>query len=448
MKRLICIFSLWVAGPVTGYGQQVLEAYILEGFANNKALQQQHLAFEKSLYALKEARTLFLPSASLLGNYYLAEGGRTVDFPAGDLLNPVYSTLNQLTGSAQFPQLQNASILLNPNDFYDIRLRASMPLVNAEIEYNRRIKKEQVSLQQLEVKVYKRELAKEIKQAYFRYMQALDAIQVYQSASKLAAEGLRINQSLFKNEKANRTIVLRAENELVRYQTLAEQAVKNAESAKAYFNFLLNKKLDDSISIDSGYLKEPALSNLEISSQQREELQKLELAVNISQHLKGMSQAYLIPKLNTFIDLGSQGFEWKYDSKTRYYFFGLAMQWDLFNSGRNRFKAKQAELDRNINLAQRDYAAEQIELQQTLAWQKFGNALLGYEGAAKTYLTAKAGYEDALKLYREGTISYIELLDAQNQQVQTALQLGIARTETYLQAAETERANASFNIKD
>ncbi len=446
MNRFWISAYLLFFGLSTASGQQVLDAYIREGFAKNKSLQQQHIAFQKSLHALKEAKSLFLPSVSLLGNYFLAEGGRTVDFPAGDLLNPVYRSLNQLTASSQFPELKNESILLNPNNFYDLRVRGSMPLLNAEIEYNRRIKKEQITLQQIEIDLYKRELVKEIKQAYFRYMQALDAIQVYQSATLLAAEGLRINQSLFKNNKANRTLVLRAENELVRYQTLAAQAGQNAASAKAYFNFLLNKNLEDSILIDSGYLSVPALLQTEMASGQREELQKLGIAGNISSHLKGMSQAYLIPKLSTFLDLGSQGFEWKYDNKTRYYFFGLALQWDLFNSGRNRHKSRQAELDQQINKLQTETVDQQIELQQTIAEQKLNNALLGHQGAAKSYITAQANYEDAIKLYREGQLSYIELLDAQNQQVQSALQLGIARTETYLQAAETERAHASFNI--
>jgi hypothetical protein len=47
-------------------------------------------------------------------DYFMAGGGRTVDFPVGDLLNPVYTTLNQLTGGNNFPQVTNQSILLNP----------------------------------------------------------------------------------------------------------------------------------------------------------------------------------------------------------------------------------------------------------------------------------------------------------------------------------------------
>ena len=62
------------------------------------------------LAALDQARALYLPSLDLSARYTRANGGRTIDFPVGDLLNPVYATLNQITGSARFPAVQNQEI--------------------------------------------------------------------------------------------------------------------------------------------------------------------------------------------------------------------------------------------------------------------------------------------------------------------------------------------------
>lgn len=115
------------------------------------------------MYALKEARALFYPTITLNGNYTIAEGGRTIDIPIGDLLNPVYSTLNQITNSNSFPTLQNQSVLINPDNFYDAKIHTTMPLLNFEIIYNKRIKTQQTSLQTIELEIYKRELVKEIK---------------------------------------------------------------------------------------------------------------------------------------------------------------------------------------------------------------------------------------------------------------------------------------------
>jgi outer membrane protein TolC len=216
MRTLIStlVFWMWL---IQGYGQGLLEQYVEEALANNQSIAQQQFALEQSMYALQEAKTLFLPRVSFLTNYFLAGGGRTVDFPAGDLLNPTYNTLNQLTQSSNFPQLENQSILLNPHNFYDARFRTTIPLLNQEIGHNQRIKNHQVSLQQLEVDLYKRELVKEVKTAYFRYLQALGAIRIYEEALILAQRNKAVNESLFKNGKANRTALISAEHELVNF---------------------------------------------------------------------------------------------------------------------------------------------------------------------------------------------------------------------------------------
>src|SRR3712207_6230496 len=85
----------------------LLDRYVEEGLKSNLALQGQNLSLEKSLRALEEAKGMFLPTLDLNARYSRAAGGRMIEFPAGDLLNPVYSTLNQMTGSDQFPTLQN-----------------------------------------------------------------------------------------------------------------------------------------------------------------------------------------------------------------------------------------------------------------------------------------------------------------------------------------------------
>ena len=86
-----------------------LDAYVAEGLQSNLALKGQNLSLEKSLRVLDEAKGLFLPTLDLNARYSLAAGGRTIEFPVGDLLNPVYGTLNQMTGSDRFPTLQNVN---------------------------------------------------------------------------------------------------------------------------------------------------------------------------------------------------------------------------------------------------------------------------------------------------------------------------------------------------
>jgi len=427
-------------------GQSVLEAYIREGFQNNESIRQQVFALEKSVYALQEAKSLFMPKVVFMTDYFLAGGGRTVDFPAGDLLNPVYSSLNQLTNSNSFPQLDNQRILLNPNRFYDAKFRTTLPLLNREIGYNERIKEEQLTVQQLEIDRYKRELAKEIKVAYFQYLQSSEAVKIYDAALDLVREGKRINEVLLSNDKVNRTVVLRADYELKKLTATRENGVQRCHSAKAYFNFLLNRNPSDSILLDTHYQQAAVLWGDSSSVGKREELQQLALAATINEQVLGRSKSYRIPKVSAFLDLGSQGMDGQLNNQTAYYFLGISLQWDVFTGGRNALKVKQAALDSKMIESQKEYATAQLQLQFTTAVHDFQAALFAYEAALTAFTTAKVFYADMLRLYKEGQALFLELLDAQNQLVQAELQVNISLYDTYIKAALAEAANSSYNI--
>ncbi len=446
MKHLFILLLCPFMAVKASHGQTTLEQYIQEAFSNNQRIHQQQFALEKSMYALREAKTLFLPSVSFHTDYFLAGGGRTVDFPAGTLLNPVYNSLNELTGSNDFPQLENQNILLNPNNFYDTKFRTTLPLLNLEIEYNRRIKQDQINLQQAEVDLYKRELVKEIKTAYFQYLQSVETIKIYETARSLVAESNRINEALFKNDKVNRTTVLRSANEIIKFDALRENAQQQSNSAKAYFNFLLNKKLNEEITIDKNYHVETIAIGDIIGISQREELSKLTIAKNINQHVLGLSKSYSVPKLSTFLDLGSQGFDWQFNNKTRYYFFGVSLQWELFASGKNQHKVKQVQIESKLLQTQTEYVEKQLHMQYITVVNNFNAAKHSHQSAVSTFHTSQKIYSDLLRLYKEGQALFIELLDAQNQLIQSELQVNISLYDTYIKAAEIERANASYHL--
>ena len=81
----------------------ILESYIQEGLKQNLGLQQERLELLKSAENITQAKANFMPKVTFNPNYTLAAGGRRLEFPIGDLLNPVYSTLNQLTKTNNFP---------------------------------------------------------------------------------------------------------------------------------------------------------------------------------------------------------------------------------------------------------------------------------------------------------------------------------------------------------
>lgn len=172
---------------------------------------------------------------------------------------------------------------------------------------------------------------------------------------QLVEEGKRINTILLKNEKANRTAVMRSENEVFRINAALTAALENRRSAQAYFNFLVNRPLTDSIVLDEIHVLPQMDNETNTEVGRREELLKLSIAKEIDENITGLSKAYIVPNVNTFLDLGSQAFDWKYNDKTRYYLFGVSLSWNIFSSGVNTYKVKQARAEQNSLAEQTDY---------------------------------------------------------------------------------------------
>ena len=148
-KRSTIIALALSACATLALGQgKVLEQYLDEGVKSNLQLQQEELQYQKSIENLQQARALFMPHVAANFSYSVAEGGRKIQFPIGDLLNPVYNTLNQLTGSSSFPQVANQSIQFLPNDFHDTKVRVIQPILNPEIYFNYKAQQSLITVQQ------------------------------------------------------------------------------------------------------------------------------------------------------------------------------------------------------------------------------------------------------------------------------------------------------------
>lgn len=426
--------------------QAHLEDYIQEGINSNESIKEQQFILEKNMYLLSEAKRMFLPSVAFSTTYTKAEGGRTIDIPLGDLMNGVYNTLNQLTGTNTFPQLQNQHVLINPDNFYDAKFRITQPLLNAELMYNRKIKQKQVLLQQTEVLLFKRELVKEIKIAYYNYLKATNALEIYQSYLMLVKEGERVNEKLFDNGKINRSALVRSRNEVSKIEASIADAFKNVQAAQYYFNFLLNRPLTDSILIDE-ISSVPAQGIFTNDVANREELVELDVAKTINQDVTGLAKSYIMPTIGANLDLGSQAFDWQFDDRSRYYFLGISLEWNLFAFGKHTYHIKQAQAAQRAISSQKNYVEHQLLTELKVRQTEMENALAQYQNTQSQLQTSQIYYSDISKMYKEGTAIYIELLDAQNQWVDAQLKSNIALFNTWISFTAIERASASFNIQ-
>jgi len=451
---LIMLIISTAASPAVAQNG-ALEGYIQAAFTNNQALRQRNFQLDKSMYALEEARGMFLPQVSLLGSYTKSSGGRTIDVPIGDLMNPVYATLNELTGSQKFQSVSNQSIQLSPDNFYDAKVRTSLPLINSEIWYAKQNRQEDITRQQAAVNAYKRQLVKEIKSAYYRYYQAARSVDIYLNALELVEENIRVNESLLKNGVRNSTALTRAKTEQQRTLASITAAKNNQQNARSYFNFLLNRQLTDSIAMDSAALTVVSDQSLAVSENSdrlrpdithREELLQLDKTKRIALLQQKQQQAGIIPKVNTFLDLGSQAYNWNFNHNSRYYLWGVNLQWDLFTGGQRRAKAKQAASDASTAQAMYDETAQNMRLELTTAGNNLQTARSNYQSAQTQLQLSEKYYTDQVKVYKEGQLLYLELLDAQQQLTNARLEALQAYAQVQIAQAEIERAQATYPL--
>jgi outer membrane protein TolC len=427
-------------------GQDIIRKYINEALENNLVLKEREVSLEKGLTALKEAKSLFLPVTSLEAQYVLSDGGRTIDIPVGSLMNPVYSTLNQLTTSQKFPEVGNVSEQLNPNNFYDVRIKTVMPIINPDLRINRDIRKQEISIQQYEIDMYKRELVKEVKSAYFNYLTATRAIGIYKSALGVVNQNLKLNRSLLQNGKGLPAYVSRAESEVNKVEVQLQNAMNDQKNARSYFNFLLNKPLHEEIVSSPEDFVLEKLSDTVLNVSQREELKSLSMMSNINNNLLKMNRAFRTPRLNAFLDIGSQGFDFNVDNKTLFYLAGLQVKIPLFTGKANLYKIEQTQLTgRSIEL-KKENTAKQLELAASVSRNNVDNAWNAWLSLLKQEESANKYFQLINRGYQAGINSFIEFLDARNQMTTVQLQLNIQKYKVMTALADYERQTASYSF--
>jgi len=451
IKTTITLLLILPLIPNASKGQSAfLDNYIQEGLKSNLQLQQEQLNYERAVQNLKLAQSLFLPQISANANYTLADGGRRINFPVGDLLNPVYSTLNTLTGSNAFPQIPNVNEQFLPNNFHDTKLRVIQPVFNPEIYFNYKAQKELISVQDAQKRAYENELKYNITAAYYQYLQSEESITIYIKTRELLTELLKLNQRLVANDKATKDVALNAAYELDKIEFQLAQAVKNNEVAKSFFNFLINRDLSSPIDKDStiraSLTAKTALPELtETALRQRQEIRQLQGALDANGQVISLAKgnSYL-PKINAVGDLGYQGFKYKFNNDQQYWLAQFSLSWDLFKGGEKRAKVQQAKLDYQVTENRLEQLKKQIELQVIQSYY-------GLEATHQSYRAAQSGIRNAEKSFQiirtkyfEGQALLIEYMDAQNKLTTARLAETIGAYEVLISEAALHRTIANL----
>ncbi len=428
---------------------EVLDAYIKVGLASNLALQQKKLDYQKSLFALREAKGMFFPDVSLNARYTLAEGGRIISFPVGDLLNPVYSTLNLLTMSEQFPTVENQEFPFYRPREQETKLSMVQPIYSSEIIGNVKLKKEYSELMHTSVDMYRRALVSEIKVAYYTYQKAWYLNRIVDTTFALVDENLRVSKSLFDNDMVTREVVYRSESERSKVEVEKANARKLLNTSCSYFNFLLNRSLDASIDL----MEEdphPFVTTLEeaeeLAVQHREELTMIRNYLQLNAQHLNIQKGSNIPSLFGVVDYGFQGEEYSFTQDDDFLLASLVLQWNIFHGMTEKNSRAQTRIEGEKLIESLTEAEKQIRMQVINSYYEVLSAYTAIASAEKQYQSAKKAFTMIERKYGEGQASLLEFIDARTTYTTSYSGYFIARAAYFISLAEFELATASTDL--
>ena len=428
-----------------------LDSYIREGLESNKGLKQKQLDYASDLSALKEAKGMFFPDISMNARYTVAKGGRTIDFPVGDMLNPVYSTLNMLTASEAFPQIENQEFAFYRPTEHETKLSLVQPIFNSDIVQNYRIKKQYAEISRIDVERYQRELIKEITKAYYEYKKAHNLLALADTSLSLVKENLRVSQKLFENDRVTKDAVYRSESELSKVEVQRAQANNFVEASRAYFNFLLNRSLTEPVELipESPV---PPLVPLEdatrLALQNRNELQQIEGYKRLNKHVTSLQKGKNIPGVFGVVDYGFQGEQYRFTSEDDFMLASLVMKWNLFQGNVNRQKVHQSRIESEKLEELYMQTEQQISLEVINNFYGLQAAYESVESAGKQTSSAIRAYELINRKYLEGQSSLLELIDARTNVTSAAANSIVATSEYYSRLADFEYAMGANGLEN
>jgi outer membrane protein len=432
----------------------VLDVYVRQALASNLALKQQEFSYEQSLADLSEARAGFFPSLDLLGRYTRAEGGRTFEFPVGDLVNPIHDALNALLGETRFPtNVPNEQIAFLREKEQETKLEVVQPIFQPAVYYNYRLRSNLADVDRAARDQFKHDLVKQVKAAYFDYLSAVKLVELAVRTEDLLKENLRVSESLFNNGKATMDVVYRARAELSKAQGSRADAEKAEYLARAYFNFLLNRPLDEHVDIMTvpADLPGPPLTLEEAVA--RALAHRLEI-VQIDKGIEGAGNALKLartgyyPGLSLAFDYGIQGEEYRFSDQDDFWTASLMLKWNLFDGLARDARIRRARAEKSRLSTQRAEVELRIELEVRNAHRSLVVAKQNVAAAVAQVTSARKSFDIVNRKFEEGMAAQVEFIDARTAMTRAEVNEIIAVYDYLRSYAELERVTALYPIPD
>jgi outer membrane protein len=434
----------------------VLAKYQQLAIESNLGLRNEDLQVEGSEAALDAARARFFPELALTARYTWADGGRDIEFPIGQIINPAYQTLNELLvaqgAPPRFAPIEGVSFAFQRSREQDTRMTLRQPLYQPAIPAAVAAQQARLISAREGRSAFSLRLRRDVTIGYLRYLQARRTVGIVQASVELLNENQRVNESLLRNGKVTQDQLLRARAELLAAQQQRRDADNSVSQARSYLNFLLNRSLDAPLddaadeTLETGPVEVRPATLVQLRAdavERRPELRQLAAAANAAQAQVRIAKAALKPSLSLGVDAGSQGTEYRFGPGYNFVAASLLLNWKFFDGGANRAELAQARIAERQAQLRRDESQLQVQLEVQQAADQLSATVDSLATAQAREEAAAAGFRIASRKRDEGVISQVEFIDARSTLTGAQLNLNLTRFELLARRAELQYASGS-----
>jgi len=407
---------------------RVTDGLVAEALQANLGLDQAEANVDQRLAILDQARAEYLPQIDLQLRYSEANGGRTIEIPALGL---------------DFKFLRERE--------QESFVRLSQPIYDARLGAQKRGAEDLYQASRHGLEAYELRLARDVRQAYYRWLAARESIAVLEATEKLAAENERVNDSLYRNGKVTRDLRLRAEAEHLEITQQLLRARAAEDLGRRYLNLLCNAPLarePEAVAVNATDLprlalrmpttRGEALESLAVG--RRAELRELDSGIAAAGESERAARAAFKPQLAFAVDAGTQGAEWDYSVEDSYVLASFIVRFNLFNGGGDQAAIREAKAKSAELAAGRALAEQQIRIEVQAAITDLEVAEASLETASRRTEAAEAAYTIVAKKRDLGQVSQADYLDSQRALTQARLNENVTRFETLGALAQVEYA--------
>jgi len=385
-----------------------LDEAIAAAVAGNTAVKLASLDEQIAKAKYKQTDAIYLPQA---GFSYTA-------FSTNNPLNAFGFKLQQKSiSAADF----NSALLNHPSATPDFttKFEVQQPLLNMDMNYQRKGAAKQVEMYQLSTARTKEYLVFETKKAYLQLQMLYDADKVLQEALRTAKAAYKSTNDYFKQGLIQKSDLLNAEVYVMNIETQLHQSQSNISDASDMLSLLMGKPAGVVYRVDSSVMNSSNTDSLQFNNN-RADFKAMQKGMEAYDMMIKSSRMSNLPKVNAF---GS----WQLNDKSMLgfganaYMVGVQLSWTIFNGNRTKNTISQQSFEK-------DKLSKQLQQQKDEAGLQINHAKRQMADAGFTMRQQQLAVEQSAealrvlqKRYEQGLIKTTDILMAQTQLSQQQL---------------------------